>query len=166
MSILTPTVRSTPRPTHLNNYKSIAGKIRKVRKTWVYIGRYRVFITNETKVTGKLVRGRYARALVYRKNRRYYAESIVVTKSSSANRKIRTASGVIRSVGKTSSGSLGTVRIGRYTYHLNKDTMVKGEVVKGARASVRYYVENRRRYAVSIVVKGAGASSGSVTPKP
>ncbi|HHB91336.1 MAG TPA: hypothetical protein ENK60_08530 [Anaerolineae bacterium] len=68
--------------------KTIRGTIQRAYRTrgrvvWVVIGRYRVYVTRETKIVGKIAVGRRATARIYRKDGRWYATKITVKKASS-----------------------------------------------------------------------------------
>ena len=74
----------------IQSRKVIRGKIQRVyrargRTVWIVIGRYRVYLTRETKIVGKIAVGRQATARTYVKNGRRYASKIVVKKSSGSS---------------------------------------------------------------------------------
>ncbi len=86
--------RVTPNPEsrgdQIQAKKVIRGRINRIyrprgRVVWVVIGRYRVYMTRNTKVVGRLVVGRQATARIYQKRGRWYATKITVRKPSSGS---------------------------------------------------------------------------------
>lgn len=51
--------------------------------------------------------------------------------------------------------------INRRYVRVTAETAIKGQIVPGKKATVKYYFRKRRRYAVSVVVKGASTVSDS-----
>ena len=149
-------------------YKPISGDIRKIGRnhSWVLIGKTKVYLTRNTKISGQLKVGRHATAMTYVKNRHHYATSIVVKKKDISHPKATPKptgqkkgipiSGNIRKIGRNHSWVL----IGKTKVYLTRNTKISGQLKVGRHATAMTYVKNRHHYATSIVVK----KKAKVTP--
>ncbi len=190
-----PEPRATAKPDDNRKYRTISGVISRVYKSGgkvkaIRVGRVYVRMTSDTAVKGKIAKGKKATVKYYVKKGRRYAAAVVVKGSAADaaqktpepkatakpddNRKYRTLSGVSSRVYK-SGGRVKAIRVGRVYVRMTSDTVVKGKIAKGKKATVKYYVKKGRRYAAMVVVKGSAknpsdqqsdAKADKKTPKP
>ena len=87
-SRVTPVVGQSRDRNAIQDKKVIRGKIKRVyraggRIQWLVVGRYRVYLTRETKIVGKIATGQWATVRAYRQHGRWKASKITVRKPSS-----------------------------------------------------------------------------------